>query len=88
MSRSDVREVFCRASCVLHRLDVEDHDVLVLGLANGACATFELGYVCPGSLYDTFVSVCTDKLFLSTPRYDKGTIVFRDGREQSIGDHE
>lgn len=85
LSGQDVESVFCRSSHALHGLGVEDCTLLSLRLSDGAVATIEVGYVCPDSQYDHFLSICTDKLFLSTTNYDAGQVSFRDGHTLELG---
>jgi len=79
-SGQEVQTVFCRSGRELHGLEVEDHAVMVLSTAEGVIATLEVGYVCPGEMYDQSLWFCTDRLFVTTKHYDAGTISFRDGR--------
>ena len=85
VSGQEVRNVFCQSSQALHGLDVEDYSSVVLSTADGAIASLEVGYVCPDSMYDTSVTVCTDRLFVSAKGVQAATISFRDGREMALG---
>jgi len=79
-----VEKVFCRSSGLLHGLEINDYSSVSLSFQNGAVATLEVGYVCPGSRYDRVFSLCTEHAFVTTNDFKKGTIVFRDGNEVDV----
>ena len=84
LSGQDVESVFCKSSRALHGLDVEDYSSVILSTTDGALASFELGYVCPDSMYDQSLCLCTDKIFVSTTALNAATIRFRDGRTLEV----
>ncbi len=85
LSGQNVKSVYCKSSRVLHGLDVEDYSAVLMATTEGALASFEVGYVCPDSMYDLSVSLCTDRLFVSTTTFDAAMISFRDGRTLEVG---
>ena len=84
VSGQEVSSVYCQSSRTLHGLDTEDYSSVVLSTTEGAIASLEVGYVCPDSAYDTSVTVCTDRLFVSTQALDAAAISFRDGRTMEV----
>jgi len=85
LSGQDVESVFCKSSRALHGLDIEDYSTVLLSTTEGALASFEVGYVCPDSMYDQTLSLCTDRLFVSTTTWNAAMICFRDGRTLEMG---
>jgi len=85
LSGQEVERVFCESGRALHGLDIEDCSAVLLTATEGAVASFEVGYVCPDSMYDTHLSLCTDRLFVSTKATDAATICFRDGGTLEVG---
>ena len=93
LSAQEVQSVFCQSSRALHGLDVEDYSTVLLSTTEGAVASLDVGYVCPESRYDEYLSLCTDRLLVSTRVFDEGTtssaratIFFRDGRTLEVSE--
>jgi predicted dehydrogenase len=84
LSGQEVQSVFCRSSRALHELDIEDYSSVLLSTTEDAIASLEVGYVCPDSMYDQLLSLCTDRLFVSTNSLNDATIHFRDGRTMEL----
>lgn len=93
LSGGEVHSVFCRSSRVLHGLDVEDYSSVLLTTNDGLVASLDVGYVCPESRYDEYLSLCTDRLLVSTKVFGEGvttseraTIYFRDGETLEVSE--
>lgn len=85
LSGQEAQRVFCTSSRGLHGLEIEDRSTVLLSTVEGGMALFDVGYVCPDSMYDQNVSLCTDRLYVSTSSFDTATVSFRDGRTLEVG---
>lgn len=85
LTAEPVRSVFCRASRLLHHLEIEDFATLSVESGSGCIGTMEVGYVCPNERYEHRFSISTARLFVESTDLDGGTIRWRDGREEIVG---
>jgi len=68
----------------LFHLEIEDYALLAARTPSGAIGNMVVGYVCPGTAYDRYFALCTDRLWVSSPLLGSGTIHWRDGRTETV----
>lgn len=78
-----VAEVSCYLR-YLHGLQIPDYAHLTCVTPSGAVGVLEVGYVCPGDLYDRNLTLSSDRLYVSSPSLDSGILRWRDGRAEEV----
>jgi predicted dehydrogenase len=68
----------------LHGLKIPDYAHLTCLTPSGAVGNLEVGYICPGDFYERGLTLSSDRLYVSSPNLDAGTLRWRDGRSEEV----
>ncbi len=68
----------------LFGLEIEDYALVAARTPSGAIGNMVVGYICPGTAYDRYFALCTDRLWVSSPLLGSGTIHWRSGCTEVI----
>jgi len=79
-----IQDLHCWMSRRLHHLPIEDYAHISARTPAGAVGDMTVGYVCPGTGYDRYFALSTDRLWVSSPNLGSGTIHWRDGRTTEV----
>jgi len=79
-----IQKLHCWMSHRLHRLPIEDYAHISVRTPSGVVGDMTVGYVCPGSAYDHYFALSTDRLWVSSPNLGSGTVYWRDGRTSEV----
>lgn len=83
LTREPVMEVHCQLRH-LHGLRIPDYAHLTCLAPSGAIGNLEVGYICPGDFYERGLTLGSDRLYVSSPNLDAGTLRWRDGRSEEV----
>ncbi|MCC7354788.1 MAG: Gfo/Idh/MocA family oxidoreductase [Anaerolineae bacterium] len=83
LTREPVIEVRCHLRH-LHGLKIADYAHLTCLTPSGAVGNLEVGYICPGDFYERGLTLASDRLYVSSPNLDAGTLRWRDGRSEEV----